>query len=303
MSDYAITIKVRNGRIRRKLAECGFSSVHDLCRKSGLRPQPIGALLNLKLPPLTERGGWRRSALALAEVLGCTCEELFSETQRTLALRDNCGECFITEAGLLKLSGRVERPLLENPGEQLLEDADAQTKIEVVRRALDALRLTARNRRIIEGHFGIGCEEKTLADLALELQVSPPAVQHCLGRTLQRLRAHHLGTHRSLLQAYRPADAMGTADEERVRIAQKRAAVLLAQRQAATHARQIMQGSRSTTAAVTRGATDSGGRSTRDGFAPHTQRVPHTAQRHRETANAEAQTDGQTRARTSGLSL
>lgn len=238
MSDYAISIKVRNGRIRRKIAECGFNSVSELCRKSGLNPQEIGALLNLKLPPLTGTGRWRRSATALAEVLGCTCEELFSETQRTLALRDNRGECFITEAGLLRLSSRVEGPLLENPGEQLLEDADEQTKIEVIRRALDGLNVTARDRRIVESHFGIGCEERTLADLALELDVSEGFVRRCLRRALERLRGHKLATRRSLLQAYQPADAMGTADEARVRIAQKRAAVLPAERKADTQARE-----------------------------------------------------------------
>ncbi len=246
MSDYTISIKVRNGRIRRRMAECGFSSVNELCHKSGLSPPKIGALLNLKLPPLTETGGWRRSAVALAEVLGCTCEELFSETQRTLALRDNRGECFITEAGLLKLSSRVERPLLENPAEQLLEDVDEQTKIEVVRRALDGLKLTARQRRIIESHFGIGCEERTLADLAVELDVSQEFVRQCLGRTLWRLRRHKLATRRSLLQAYQPADAMGTADEARVRAAQKRAAKLLAEKYAATGAKEqrVAQGRR-----------------------------------------------------------
>jgi len=238
MSDYAISIKVRNGRIRRKMAECGFSSVNELCRKSGLHPEQIGALLNLKVPPLTQSGSWRRSAAALADVLGCTCEELFSESQRTLALRDNRGECFITEAGMLKLSGRVERPLLGNPGEQLLEDADEQTKIEVVRRALDGLNLTARDRRIIESHFGIGCGERTLADLALELGVSRQFVQRCLSRALWRLRGHKLATRRSLLQAYQPADAMGTAHEARARIALKRAAVLAAEKKAETQARE-----------------------------------------------------------------
>jgi len=236
MSDYAISIKVRNGRIRRRMAECGFDSVNELCRKSGLRPEDIGALLNLKLPPLTETGGWRRSAVALADVLGCTCEELFSETQRTLALRDNRGECFITEVGLLKLSSRVERPLLENPGEQLLDDVDQQTKIAVIRRALDGLKLTARDRRIIESHFGIGCEERTLADLAVELDVSREFIQRNVTRTLGRLRGHKVAR-RSLLQAYQPAAAMGRADEARVRAAQKRAAVLLAEKKAASRAR------------------------------------------------------------------
>jgi hypothetical protein len=236
MSDYAISIKVRNGRIWRKIAECGFSSVNELCRKSGLHPQRIGALLNLKLPPLTGDGRWRRSAAALAEVLGCTCEDLFSETQRTLALRDNHGECHITETGLLKFSSRVERPLLENPGEQLLEDADEQAKIRVIRRALDGLNLVPRDRRIIESHFGIGCEGRTLTDLALEHNVSPQFVQSRLSRALQRLRGDKLAAHRSLLQAYQPADAMGTADEARVRMVQRRRRAVCAEKKVEGHA-------------------------------------------------------------------
>ena len=218
MSDYAISVKVRNGRIRRKIAECGFGSVNELCRKSGLHPERVGALLNLKVAPLMADGRWRRSAIALAEVLGCTCDDLFSEAQRTLALRDNRGESFITEAGFLKLSARTELPLLENPGEQLLENADEQAKSAAVRRALDGLNLTARDRRIIESHFGIGCEERSLGDLALEHNVSYHCVKTRVNRALSKL-----ATRRSLLQAYRPAGAMGTADESRVRAAQKRA--------------------------------------------------------------------------------
>jgi len=219
MSDYAISVQVRNGRIRRRIAECGFGSVGELCRKSGLHPERIGALLNLKLPPLLEDGRWRRSAAALAEVLGCTCEDLFSETQRTLALRDNHGESYITESELLKLFGRVERPLLDDPGEQLLEEADEQAKSVVIRRALDGLNLSARDRTIIESHFGIGCEERTLGDLALENDVSYDYVKTRVSRALTKLV-----TRRSLLQAYQPANAMGTADEARLSAARKRAA-------------------------------------------------------------------------------
>jgi hypothetical protein len=239
MSDYAISIRVRNGRIGRKIAECGFSSVGELCRKSGLKPHQIGALLNLKLPPLTGNGRWRRSAAALAEVLGCTCEELFSETQRTLALRTNRGECFMTEAGLLKLSSRVEWPLLENPGERLLEDADEQRKIEVIRRALEGLNITALDRKIVESHFGIGCEERTLAHLALELDVSRSFVWRSLRKVLGCLRGHKLAIRRSLLQAYQPADAMSTAHEARVRFAQQCAAALAVEKKAKTPAREL----------------------------------------------------------------
>jgi len=87
----------------------------------------------------------------------------------------------------------------------------------VIRRALDGLNLAARERRIIESHFGIGCDERSLGDLALEHQVSYHFVKSRVNRALSKL-----ATRRSLLQAYRPADAMGTSEEARVRMAKKR---------------------------------------------------------------------------------
>ena len=106
-----------------------------------------------------------------------------------MALRDNLGDCFITETGLRELSSKVERPLLENPGEQLLEDADEQTKIEVIRRALEQ-NLAARDRRFIDSHFGIGCEEKALAEMASEEGVSYHFVKGRLDRVFLPLRGH-----------------------------------------------------------------------------------------------------------------
>jgi hypothetical protein len=91
----------------------------------------------------------------------------------------------------------------------------------VIRRALDGLNLSARDRTIIESHFGIGCEERTLGDLALENHVSYDYVKSRVSRALTKLL-----TRRSLLQAYQPANAMGTADEARLRVARQRAAAL-----------------------------------------------------------------------------
>src|SRR4029077_4761600 len=139
---------------------------------------------NLRVPPLTHTGAWRRTALALAEVLGCTCEELFSVAQRTLVLRTNPRECTVTESELRKLCRRIERPLIEDPGERLLDDSDEYSKGAVVRRALDELRLTQRSRKIIEGYFGIDCDEKTLSDLALEFNVCRQAIEQSLNITL-----------------------------------------------------------------------------------------------------------------------
>jgi hypothetical protein len=236
MKDYALSIKVRNGRIRRKIAECGFKTVNELCRHSGLKHQEVSALLNLKSSPLRQDGAWRSSAVALADVLGCTCEELFSEAQRTLALRDNQGECFVTQDALLKLSARVDRPLLENPEERLLEELDESSKMDLIRQALTTLR--ARNRKIVEGHFGIGCEERSLADMAVEFNVCWQLAQRLLNETLWQWRTDKSALQRALLQAYQPNNAMSKADEARAHTARMRAAVVRAGRQSNTQARQ-----------------------------------------------------------------
>jgi len=230
VSDYAISIQIRNARIKRKISECGFRNVYELCRSAGLSPSAIGALLNLKVSPLTHTGAWRRCAVALAEVLGCTCEELFSVSQRTLALRSNQQERTVTEHELLRLCHRIQQPLLENPEERLLDDSEEHTKGAAIRAALGTLKLTSRNRRIIEGYFGISCEERTLNDLALEFRVSRAAVEHSVNRTLQRLRSLGSNSHRLLLQAYQPANAMGKSDEARIESAHRRAALLRAER-------------------------------------------------------------------------
>ena len=167
----------------------------------------------LETPATEGDGRWRPSAAALADVLGCTCEDLFSESQRTLALRDNHGECYVTEAELLKLFSRVERPLLENPAEQLMEDADEEAKSAVIRRALDGLdshRTGSENRsKAISASVA---SARTLTDLAGAQEVVYQFVQGRSSTTLHRLRGGYSAAHRSLLQAYRPADAMGRAD-------------------------------------------------------------------------------------------
>lgn len=229
MTDFSISIKIRNARIRRKVAECGFRNVNELCRQAGLHPSAISALLNLKVSPLTSAGTWRRSAVALAEVLGCTCEDLFSVSQRRLSLRTNELDCVISERELLKRRRRIERPLIENPGDRLLEESDDYAKIAVIRRALDSLGLRARNRRIVESYFGIGCEQKTLRDLASEFNVCWQAIEQVVNKTLHRLcrlQSYSQSHHRALLQAYQPAEAMGKAHEARIRAARTRAALL-----------------------------------------------------------------------------
>jgi len=168
------------------------------------------------------------------------------------------GECYITEIGLLKLIGRVERPLLENPGEQLLEDADEQAKRAVIRRALDGLRLTARDRRIIESYFGIGCEQRTLTQLASEQNVCFQFVQNRLNRGVAASARRQISRASIAPTSVPTCDAMGRADEARVRTAaEARRRALHSEEKRGSHPR-VTHVSASVRVQVTRPAPRSG---------------------------------------------
>jgi hypothetical protein len=236
MKAYGLAITVRSAQIRRKIAECGFRTVNELCRQSGLQHQQISALLSRKRSPLRHDGTWSTSALGLAEVLGCTCEELFRDAQRTVALRGSQSECVVFQDVLLKLSSRVQRPLLDNPEESLLEELEERAKIDVVRRALSTLR--PRNRDIVAGYFGIGCQQRTLAELAVEFNVCWQMIQRLLNDTLWRWRTDNSELRRSLLQAHQPNHAVSKADEARAQSAPRIARPAPAERNSNAQLRQ-----------------------------------------------------------------
>ncbi len=214
---------VVNRQIALRMMECGFKSVSDLCRRSGLSRRDISSLVKMQCSALRLDGGWRRPASSLAEALCCTCDVLFPQMRR--ASTNSAGKARPRATWLKRQGSPAARrpPLPENPAERLLEELDAVAKRHAVRRALNSLRLRPRDRRILEGRFGIGCEEQTFEALAREFDVSAQCIQHRLQVTLRLLRENQGKAGRWLLQAHRPADAMGSVHEAQLRNSQQRA--------------------------------------------------------------------------------
>ena len=208
---------VVNRQIALRMTECGFKSVSDLCRRSGLSRRDISGLVKMQSSALRLDGGWRRPASSLAEALGCTCDVLFPQSRR--AITNGTQKAWpLARRSKRQSNPAAARPaVLENPVERLIEEVDSVAKKQAVRRALNSLRLKARDRRILEGRFGLGCEEQTLEALAREFHVSPQRIQHRLHLILRLLREDQGKAGRWLLQAHRPADAMGLVHEARLR--------------------------------------------------------------------------------------
>jgi hypothetical protein len=93
MTDYRITMTVRNARILRAIEKAGFPSVAEVARATGYSSSMIYPLVTMKASPLTRGKGkngddvfrplqWRPVAEKLALVLKIPVEDLFSASQR-----------------------------------------------------------------------------------------------------------------------------------------------------------------------------------------------------------------------------
>ena len=110
MSDYAVKITVKNGRILRLMRAKGISSNAELSRLTGIPPTRLGEIINLKTPPVRKDGAWIAGVEDIAGVLGCDPEDMFSEAQMSLSLKTNTAETFMDERTVAQLtSGSFEQ--------------------------------------------------------------------------------------------------------------------------------------------------------------------------------------------------
>jgi RNA polymerase sigma factor (sigma-70 family) len=95
MGDYAVKITVRNGRILRKMRECGIKSQAELARIAGLSFGSVNSFIAMREKAYSKSGEFRETAWLIASALGCEPEDLFNDQQRERALERNTGELFM----------------------------------------------------------------------------------------------------------------------------------------------------------------------------------------------------------------
>jgi RNA polymerase sigma factor (sigma-70 family) len=115
--EYAVKISIRNGLILRRMKELGINSQVELAKQSGLAPSIVGMLIGLKKRPVNKiTGEWLDAAYALSSALRAEPEELWTEAQSNMALRNNTREINMDEEQVKQLAtdGGVERLVLQN---------------------------------------------------------------------------------------------------------------------------------------------------------------------------------------------
>lgn len=185
MSDYAIKVTVRNGRILRRMRERGIHSLKRLADMAGISYQHAHQILAMRRSVYSEaRGDYTHSAQSIAAALQCDPDDLFSETQRTLKLERNYTETFVDEPTMAMLSA-------PSP------ERDVWTQRELTH-LMDCL--TPRERRVIEGRL----EERTLKDLGEEERTGQERIRQIEMKAIRKMKRRAFQN--DLAAAYKMAD-------------------------------------------------------------------------------------------------
>lgn len=103
VSDFAVNIKVKNGRLLRAILDAGYPNVRQFCMAEGFDQSQIGALLNFKSDPLLpDQTDWTKTVRRLSECLGPLPEELFPDHLQII-LESNGATRFVADEQMRKL--------------------------------------------------------------------------------------------------------------------------------------------------------------------------------------------------------
>lgn len=173
MSDYAIKITVRNGRILRRMRERGIPSVKRLSDLAGVSYQHVAQIVAMRRIVYNESSGeYTHSAQSIAAALHCDPDDLFSDAQRTMKLERNYTETFVDEPTMSMLSA----PSAER-------EVWAQRELAHL---MDCL--TDRERRVIEGRL----EERTLGDIADEERTIAERIRQIEAKAIRKMKQRAL---------------------------------------------------------------------------------------------------------------
>ena len=174
MSDYRVTVKVRNNRILKAIKDVGGEPGQKGCEATGLVYTQINSLINLTESPLLKTGGLSTSAERLCDVLGKLPEELWTNNQ-IRPLEKNFTELDMTQDQVMALL-----PLSETSYIQDFDKKDLEKVMAAALSTLDRKEQKILNLRFKEGLF--------LEEIAEKYDITRERVRQIEAKALRKLR-------------------------------------------------------------------------------------------------------------------
>lgn len=188
-----INIKVRNNIFLQHIEDAGYKTVGEFCRKNKLQPTDIGEVISMKRSPLLVDGSFRNVVIASADILKCSPENLFSEAEMNLALKNNKHCIYVQEAEMKYMT-----KMNDNDDKLLDEMISNDQRNHMIDKILAIL--TPRERDVIIRRYGlINGQVQTLEEIANDYKITKVRVRHVEMQALKKLRA---STHAKLLKEF-----------------------------------------------------------------------------------------------------
>ncbi len=113
MKDYRVTVKVRNNRILKAIADLGGKPGQIWCEANGLDYGSVNDLINMTASPLSAKGELSTTAQKLCDVLNKIADDLWSNDQ-LYPLEKNFSELEMDGAEVAALIGSGEQSYLQD---------------------------------------------------------------------------------------------------------------------------------------------------------------------------------------------
>jgi RNA polymerase sigma factor (sigma-70 family) len=174
MSDYRVTVKVRNNRILKAIKEVGGEPGQKWCEANGLPYNQVNNLINMTESPLLQTGSLSTAAEKLCDAVGKLPEELWTNDQ-IRPLEKNFTELDMTQDQVMALL-----PLNET---SYIQDFDKKDLEEVMTAALSTL--SRRQSNVLHLRFKQGLR---LDEIAEKFEISEERVRQIESKALRILR-------------------------------------------------------------------------------------------------------------------
>jgi RNA polymerase sigma factor (sigma-70 family) len=170
MSDYAVKVSVRNGRILKHMKKAGFDTLTALATATGINYPYVANMVALKIKPVDRYGQWTNNALKVAFALNVPPDELWSDAQQEMQLERNSTEVFMDET---QVAG-------------ILSGQDMSRAIMMKQDVLKAVEhLKPREQSALKGIY---YEGKTLSEVADDWGVTIERVRQVHHKALRKMR-------------------------------------------------------------------------------------------------------------------